>query len=268
MNANTNTDSSAPLITRVRLGGQLTLSLNRGERCNPLSMSMIAALESALEEADQDASIRVIVLKGEGRGFCAGHDLQEMRAFAGDTAWQRQLFESCARMMLKITQISQPVIARVHGIATAAGCQLVSMCDLAVAGESARFALPGINLGLFCSTPAVGVARNIGRKRSMQMLLTGDEIDAATALEWGLVNRVVASEKLDGEIRRLADRIMERSGAAIGIGKRAFYTQIESGISEAYKQSSHAMVCNLQLADAAEGIEAFLDKRPPVWRSQ
>ena len=261
-------ETTEPYIKQTQGGGLVTLSLNRGERFNPLSLSMITALECALDEIAEDPSVRVIVLRGEGRGFCAGHDLLELSTFAGDAAWQKRLFDSCNRVMLKITRLAQPVIARVHGIATAAGCQLVSMCDLAVADDSARFAMPGVNIGVFCSTPAVGVARNIGRKRSMEMLLTGDAIDAATALEWGLVNRVVSSEKLDDEIQRFVDRILARSGATIAIGKRTFYSQLESGLSGAYQLAGGAMECNLKLGDAAEGIEAFLAKRPPVWRNE
>jgi enoyl-CoA hydratase/carnithine racemase len=260
-------DAAPPHLKRTQSGGVLTLSLNRGESFNPLSSSMIAALESTFDEVAKDSSVRVIVLRGEGRGFCAGHDLRELRDFGEDADRQRQLFDSCSRMMVKMAKLPQPVIARVHGIATAAGCQLVSMCDLAVADESARFGLPGVNIGLFCSTPAVGVARNIGRKRSMEMLLTGDAIDAATALAWGLINRVVASEKLDDEVQRFVDRILARSGAAIALGKGTFYSQIESGLTGAYGVAGAAMTSNLQLDDAAEGIDAFLTKRPPHWRN-
>jgi len=256
-----------PHVKRIQNGGLLTLTLNRGERFNPLSSSMISALDDAFAAAAADSSVRLIVLRAEGRGFCAGHDLGEMRSFAADSAWQHRLFEACNRMMVRMTQMPQPIIARVHGLATAAGCQLVSLCDLAVAADSAKFGLPGVNIGLFCSTPAVGVARSIGRKRSMEMLLTGETIDAATALEWGLVNRVVPVEKLDDEVERFTGRILARSSAAIGIGKRAFYSQIESGLNDAFELAGDAMVNNLKLEDAAEGIEAFLAKRPPHWRN-
>jgi len=170
-------------------------------------------------------------------------------------------------MMIKLTQLPQPVIARVHGIATAAGCQLVSMCDIAIAGESAKFAMPGVNIGVFCSTPAVGVARNIGRKRSMEMLLTGDEIGAAQALDWGLINRMVVDDCLDAEVGRFAERILKRSGAAIAIGKRAFYEQLEYGMSGAYEVAGQTMVRNVLLGDAVEGMDAFLKKRDPSWRN-
>jgi enoyl-CoA hydratase/carnithine racemase len=267
LNPNSTAKADEPHLKRTQSGGLLTLSLNRGESFNPLSSSMIAALEDTFDEVIEDSSVRVIVLRGEGRGFCAGHDLRELREFGDDAERHRHLFDSCNRMMVKIAQLPQPVIGRVHGIATAAGCQLVSMCDLAVADESARFGLPGVNIGLFCSTPAVGVVRNIGRKRSMEMLLTGDTIDAATALAWGLINRVVATEKLDEEVQGFVERILARSGAAIAIGKRTFYSQIESGMASAYGVAGAAMKANLQFDDAAEGIDAFLAKRPPHWRN-
>lgn len=266
MSAKSASSTLEPFVTRQRNGAAMALSLNRGQHFNPLSLAMIEALQNALDEIAEDSSIRVVVLRGEGRGFCAGHDLREIQQFAGDVARQTELFESCNRLMLKLTQVPQPIIARVHGMATAAGCQLVSMCDLAVADESAKFAMPGINIGVFCSTPAVGVARNIGRKRSMEMLLTGDAIDAAQALEWGLVNRVVRSEHLDDEVQRFADRIMARSGAAIALGKRSFYSQLDAGLGSAYATAAEAMVRNLGLEDADEGIDAFLTKRSPSWR--
>jgi enoyl-CoA hydratase/carnithine racemase len=262
------TDAEAPYVEKAQSGGLVTLTLNRGGRFNPLSLAMIAALESELDAIASDAQARVVVLAAAGKGFCAGHDLKEMRAHAGEEAWQRGLFDACGRMMIKLTRLPQPVIARVHGIATAAGCQLVSMCDLAVAVDTAKFALPGVGVGLFCSTPAVGVVRNVGRKRAMEMLVTGDPIDASQALDWGLVNRVVASADLDAEIRRIADRILARSGAVIGVGKRAFYEQLELGLKEAYELTAGTMSDNLLLEDAAEGIDAFLGKRPPVWRGR
>jgi enoyl-CoA hydratase/carnithine racemase len=212
--------------------------------------------------------VRVVVLAAAGRGFSAGHDLKEMRAHAGSEAWQRRLFDACSAMMLGLTRMPQPVIARVHGIATAAGCQLVSMCDLAVASEAASFALPGVNIGVFCSTPAVGVARNIGRKRVMEMLLTGQPVEARTALEWGLVNRVVPAEQLDAEVARFAGLIASRSTAAIAIGKRTFYAQVGAGLDAAYETAGEAMTCNMSFADAVEGIDAFLGKRAAVWQDR
>ncbi len=257
-----------PLVHRDQAAGVLTLTLNRGERFNPLSSAMIAALAAELRAIAGDSSVRVVILAAAGKGFCAGHDLKEMRAHAGDNAWQRDLFDQCGRMMMSLTTLPQPVIARVHGIATAAGCQLVSMCDLAVAADSAAFALPGVNIGVFCSTPAVGVARNVGRKRAMEMLLTGEMIDARTALAWGLVNRVVPSDALDEEIRHFTDIILDRSPATIRLGKQAFYQQIERPLEDAYRITSETMACNLLLDDAAEGMDAFLAKRPAVWQGR
>jgi len=247
--------------------GVATVTLNRGDRYNPLSQSMIAALETALDALAKDSSVRAVVIAGSGKGFCAGHDLKELRAHP-DLEWQRELFGACSRMMQKLTLLPQPVIARVHGIATAAGCQLVSMCDLAVAAETARFALPGVNVGVFCSTPAVGVARNIARKRVMEMLLTGEMIDAATALAWGLVNRVVPAARLDAAIAEFTDVIKARSPAVVASGKRAFYNQVDRGLAGAYDVAGEAMACNLLLPDAAEGIDAFLGKRAPRWGSE
>ena len=256
-----------PLVLRAHEAGVLTLTLNRGERFNPLSSAMIAALDEALEAAAHDTSVRAVVLAAAGRGFSAGHDLKEMRAHADDRAWQRALFDACSRMMIRITELPQPVIARVHGIATAAGCQLVSMCDLAVAADNASFALPGVNIGVFCSTPAVGVARNVGRKHAMEMLLTGELVNAQTALAWGLVNRVVPADALDDAVRHFTDIIKARSAATIRLGKQAFYAQVERPIAAAYDVTSEVMSCNMQLADASEGIDAFLEKRSPAWQT-
>jgi len=257
--------AEAPHVLRRDEGGVATLTLNRGERFNPLSLEMIAAIEAQLDAIAADRTLRVVVLAAAGRGFCAGHDLKEMRAHSGDKAWQQRLFGDCSRMMVKLTEIPQPVIARVHGVATAAGAQLVSMCDLAVAAEEARFALPGVNVGIFCSTPAVGVARNIGRKRAMEMLLTGELFDARTALSWGLVNRVVPAASLDAEIAKFTTIILERSGNVVATGKRAFYRQIEQPLAGAYALTSETMACSMLEPDAAEGIDAFIQKRPARW---
>ena len=264
----TDTRDDRPLVLRSSDDGVLTLTLNRGERFNPLSSAMIAALDAEFEAAAGDASTRVVVLAAAGKGFSAGHDLKEMRAHAPDKNWQRELFEACGRMMLRITALPQPMIARVHGIATAAGCQLVSMCDLAVAVDTATFAMPGVNIGVFCSTPAVGVARNVGRKRAMEMLLTGEPIDARTALAWGLVNRVVAADALDATIAHFTGLIKARSAATIRLGKEAFYAQVEQPIARAYAVTSEAMACNMLLDDASEGIDAFLGKRAPAWQGR
>jgi enoyl-CoA hydratase/carnithine racemase len=254
-----------PFVLTTRASGVATLTLNRPERFNPLSSQMITAIQAELDAIANDSSVRVVILAAGGRGFCAGHDLKEMRAHTEDGSWQQDLFDACSRMMIALTEIPQPVIARVHGIATAAGCQLVSMCDLAVAASTATFAMPGVNIGVFCSTPAVGVVRNIGRKRAMEMLLTGEPIDAATALSWGLVNCVVPEGKLDAEIRRFTDIILSRSSAAIRFGKQSFYGQIDHPLEPAYGVASKAMASNMLLEDAAEGIDAFLQKRPASW---
>jgi enoyl-CoA hydratase/carnithine racemase len=254
-----------PLVLSSTHSGVVRLTLNRPDRFNPLSSEMIAALLTELDAIARDPLARVVVLAAEGKGFCAGHDLKEMRAHADDKEWSRRLFDDCSRMMMALTQLPQPVIARVHGIATAAGCQLVSMCDLAVAADTARFALPGVNIGVFCSTPAVGVSRNIGRKRAMEMLLTGALFDAQTALGWGLVNRVVPIDALDDAIRSYTDVIVARSPATVRMGKAAFYAQIDRPLAAAYDVASEAMACNLLLDDADEGMAAFLEKRAARW---
>ena len=255
-----------PYVLSDTRDGVCTLTLNRGERYNPLSSAMLEALEHELDEIAVREEVRAVVIAANGKGFCAGHDLGELRSHP-DEAWQRELFGGCSRAMIKLTQLPQPVIARVHGIATAAGCQLVSMCDLAVAADSARFALPGINVGVFCSTPAVGVVRNVARKRVMEMLLTGDTIDAATALDWGLVNRVVPIAELDAAVKAFTDRIVARSAAIIALGKRAFYAQVDRPIGAAYEGTTEAMAWNLVDQDAFEGMDAFLEKRAAKWRS-
>ncbi len=260
--------TDAPLVLTEKAGGVVRLVLNRGERFNPLSSAMIAALQEAVDAVAADVEARVVVLAAGGKGFCAGHDLKEMRAHASDAAWQGRLFEDCNRLMLSLTKLRQPVIARVHGIATAAGCQLVSMCDLAVAADTATFALPGVNIGVFCTTPAVGVARNVARKRVMEMLLTGRPIDAATALQWGLVNRVTPLDRLDEAVQAFVDDILARSPAVIAGGKRAFYDQIDRPLADAYAAAGNAMTQGILLEDAAEGMDAFLQKRPPAWRGR
>jgi len=256
-----------PLLLCETKDGVATLTLNRGDRFNALSQAMVAALQVELDRIASDTSVRAVVIAAKGNGFCAGHDLKELREHSGpdDIAWQEEMFDACSRMMLSLTRLPQPVIARVHGIATAAGCQLVSMCDLAVAGENARFALPGVNVGVFCTTPAVGVGRNVSRKRTMEMLLTGETIDARTALDWGLVNRVVPDIEIDAAIANFTDTILGRSAAVVALGKRAFYSQIERDIEGAYALAGGVMACNLLDPDAREGIDAFLGKRAPKW---
>jgi len=267
MNAPGKREVEAPYVLRSDKDGIATLTLNRGERMNPLSTAMLTALQHELDRlADEDAA-KVVVLAGAGAHFCAGHDLREMREHPAKK-WQKSLFDRCSRMMLSLVRLPQPVIARVQGVAVAAGCQLVSMCDLAVASDAARFALPGIKSGIFCTTPGVGVARNVARKHALEMLLTGDLIDASTALSWGLVNRVVAPAELDAEVDRLAQKILAHSGAVVTMGKQFFYDQVEKGLKDAYSLASEGMACNMMLADAGEGIDAFLAKRKPRWRGK
>jgi enoyl-CoA hydratase/carnithine racemase len=256
----------APYVLSRTEGSVCHLTLNRGERYNALSRDMIAALQADITRISSDASIRCVVLGAQGKGFCAGHDLKELRAHP-DLAWQQALFAECNALMVSLTRMPQPVIARVHGIATAAGCQLVSMCDLAVATEAARFALPGVNVGVFCTTPAVGVGRNVARKRVMEMLLTGEPIDAPTALRWGLVNRVVPAAELDAAVEAFTRIITARSRVVIAAGKQAFYRQIDLGLAPAYDVAGEAMACNLLEPDAHEGIDAFVEKRAPKWES-
>ncbi len=254
-----------PGLLRSDAGGVATLTLNRPTQFNSLSQALLTALQEQLETIAKDNAVRVVVIAGAGKAFCAGHDLKEMRSDPRKE-FQQQLFRQCARVMTTLTELPQPVIARVHGIATAAGCQLVSMCDMAVVVENARFAVSGINLGLFCSTPAVGLARNMGRKQAFEMLVTGDFIDAETARQRGLVNRVVPADKLDDEVRRLTDSIVAKSPVAVAMGKQLFYKQLEMGLEAAYQLAGETMACNMVTEDAREGIDAFIAKRPPVWK--
>jgi enoyl-CoA hydratase/carnithine racemase len=267
MNAPSKTEVDAPYVLREDKDGIATLTLNRGDRLNPLSSAMLAALQAELDRLSDDDAVKVVVLASAGKHFCAGHDLREMRQHP-EKRWQKALFDQCSRAMLSLIHLPQPVIARVQGVAVAAGCQLVSMCDLAVASDAAQFALPGIKSGLFCTTPGVGVARNIARKHALEMLLTGEAIDANTALAWGLVNRVVPPSRLEEETDQLARRILAHSGAVVTMGKQLFYEQIEKGLKAAYSFASEGMACNMMLADAGEGIDAFLAKRKPRWRGK
>ena len=255
-----------PLVLRHdRADGLTTLTLNRPSQFNSLSKDMLTAVKTGLDAIAADEAIRVVVIAGAGKAFCAGHDLKEMRA-NHSKAFMQGLFKQCGELMLTITQMPQPVIARVHGIATAAGCQLVSMCDLAVAADVAKFAVSGINVGLFCSTPAVGLARNLGRKAALEMLLTGEFIDAMEAKAKGLVNRVVPADALDAEIERLAQSIIAKSAIAVRIGKGMFYQQLEMGLVEAYEYAGEVMACNMMSDDAGEGIDAFMQKRKPAYK--
>ncbi len=256
--------AAEPMLLRNDAGGVTTLTLNRPLQFNSLSKAMLETLIEAIDAIARDDSVRVVVLAGEGKAFCAGHDLKEMRA-NHTLAFQQELFRLCGRFMMKLTELPQPVIARVHGIATAAGCQLVSMCDLAVAADVARFAVSGINVGLFCATPSVGLSRNLGRKEAFEMLVTGDFIDAAEAQRRGLVNRVVPLEQLDDEVARLAASICAKSPVAVRMGKQMFYRQLEMGMDAAYQLAAETMACNMMTEDAGEGIDAFIAKRKPEW---
>jgi enoyl-CoA hydratase/carnithine racemase len=257
--------SEEPLLLQVLDGGVLLLILNRPAARNALSMALIAALRRALDNAASDRECRVLIIVGAGPGFCAGHDLRELRSDPSREAYER-VFAECGALMQQIVALPKPVIAEVHGIATAAGCQLVATCDLAVAAEDARFATPGVNIGLFCSTPMVALTRAVGRKPAMEMLLTGDLIDAATAKAIGLVNRVVPAAELSAATLELARRIAAKSAFTVAIGKEAFYRQAEMGLADAYRYAGEVMTRNMLARDAGEGIDAFLAKRPPVWQ--
>ena len=252
-----------PLVLRHDGDGIATLTLNRPRARNALSVPLMTALEAELAAVAADPAVRVVVLAGAGPAFCAGHDLKEVRG--ADAAALGALFAQCSRLMQGIIGLRVPVIARVHGIATAAGCQLVATCDLAVAADTAGFATPGVNIGLFCSTPMVALSRAVGRKAAMEMLLLGEAIDAETALRHGLINRVVPAAGLDEAVQDMAQRIAAKSPAVLSIGKPAFYRQSELPLAEAYNYASGVMVRNMAERDAAEGIDAFLQKRQPVW---
>jgi enoyl-CoA hydratase/carnithine racemase len=258
---------SEPILRRRVDGAIATLTLNRPQARNALSMALMGELIAALAALKADAAVKVVVIAGAGPAFCAGHDLKELRGDRRREAYEA-VFARCSELMLALTRLPKPVIARVHGMATAAGCQLVASCDLAVAAREARFATPGVNIGLFCSTPMVALSRAVPRKQAMEMLLTGDAIDADRAREIGLVNRVVAATGLDDAVAALARQIAGKSPLTLAIGKEAFYRQLELGLAEAYDYAAAAMTTNMLAADAAEGIDAFLAKRPPVWRSR
>ncbi|HEY6434876.1 MAG TPA: enoyl-CoA hydratase [Acetobacteraceae bacterium] len=256
--------ATEPVLHRTDRDGVARLTLNRPRARNALSLALMAALDQELAAIGDDPAIRVVVLAGAGPAFCAGHDLREMRADPTRAAYENT-FAACSRLMLRIVRLPKPVIARVHGVATAAGCQLVATCDLAVAADTARFATPGVNIGLFCSTPMVALSRAVGRKPALEMLLTGDLIDAARARELGLVNRVVAEPDLDSAVGDLAAQIAGKSALTVAIGKEAFYRQGEMDLEAAYRYTAEVMTRNMLARDAAEGIDAFLDKRQPVW---
>jgi enoyl-CoA hydratase/carnithine racemase len=259
--------TAEPLVKRERdARGVVTLTLNRPQAFNALSSGMLAALQGELDTVKQDETARVLVLAAAGKAFCAGHDLKEMRAQPSMDYYQ-ELFAQCSRMMLSLTGLPVPVIARVHGMATAAGCQLVAQCDLAVASSQARFAVSGVNLGLFCSTPGVPLARNVARKAAFEMLVTGEFIDAREACARGLVNHVVEPAALDDEIGTLVSSILGKPRIAIAMGKELFYRQVELGLEAAYQAAGKTMACNMMEPAALEGVQAFIDKRSPRWQT-
>ena len=252
-----------PAVSSTRdARGVVTLTLNRPRTFNALSEAMLAALQAELDAVERDEAARVVVLAAAGTAFCAGHDLKEMRAHPS-LAYYQSLFARCTRMMLSLQRLPVPVIARVQGIATAAGCQLVAMCDLAVAASSAQFAVSGVNLGLFCSTPSVALSRNVSRKAAFEMLVTGEFISAAQALEKGLINRVAEHEQLDAEIERLVSSIVAKPRIAVAMGKQLFYRQLETGMAAAYDDAQNTMACNMLDEAAQEGVRAFIEKRAP-----
>lgn len=260
-------ESSESLILRSDQGGISQLILNRPRAYNALSIPCMEALMEEIEGISKDSSIKVVIISGAGKGFCAGHDLKDMRANT-ERAFYEKTFDTCSKMMMSIIHCPKPVIAKVHGIATAAGCQLVSTCDLAVADENTRFATPGVNIGLFCSTPMVGLSRNVSRKHAMEMLLTGEFISAHRAYEIGLINRVVSEDELDNAAMEFAIKIASKSPLTLKIGKQAFYKQLDKDIVAAYEYCSRVMVENMMARDAEEGIDAFLEKREPVWKGE
>ncbi|WP_170381180.1 enoyl-CoA hydratase [Ruegeria atlantica] len=258
------------ILERNDTGAVATLKMNAPDRLNALSDEMLSALQTEFDILRSDSSIRAVILRGEGNAFCAGHDLKQMtagrQAEDGGKAYFQDLFARCTQVMLSIRSLPQPVIAQVHGIATAAGCQLVATCDLAVAAEGTRFGVNGVNIGLFCSTPMVALTRNIPRKHAFEMLTTGDFISAENAAELGLVNRVVPEMLLEHETTALAEQVAAKLGSAVKIGKQAFYEQLEMPIEQAYDYTGAVMAQNMLHRDTEEGISAFIEKRPPNWR--
>ncbi len=259
-------ETEEPLVLRVRDARDVvTLTLNRPQAFNALSQAMLGQLQAELDAIASDESVRVVVISAKGKAFCAGHDLKEMRADPSLEYYER-LFTQCSDLMLTIQRLPVPVIARVEGIATAAGCQLVAMCDLAVASSTARFAVSGVNVGLFCSTPSVALSRNILRKPAFEMLVTGEFIGAGEAKARGLVNRVAEPEQLDSELEKLVAAILSKPRVAVAMGKEFFYRQAELSIAAAYKAASQTMACNMMEEAALEGVQAFIEKRPPHWK--
>jgi enoyl-CoA hydratase/carnithine racemase len=256
-----------PVLLKNAADGVVRLILNRPAARNALSVALLGELQQALDDIAKDETAKVVVISANGPVFCAGHDLREIRANP-DRQYYERVFAQNAKLMLSIVRLPQPVIAQVHGVATAAGCQLVASCDLAVAAEGARFATPGVNIGLFCSTPMVALSRAVPRKNALEMLLTGEPIGAQQARDWGLVNRVVPESRLADEVAALAGQIAGKSPLVLKIGKEAFYRQAEVGLAEAYDYASQVMTANMLARDAEEGIDAFLQKRPPKWENR
>lgn len=263
----TSPNTTAPVVTRRDQNRVSTLTLNRPDAYNALSIEVMESMLLHLDALNRDPDIAVIVIEGSGKGFCAGHDLKEMRA--NPTAeFREKTFGTCSQMMMAITHQRQPVIAKVHGIATAAGCQLVATCDLAVASDDARFGTPGVNIGLFCSTPMVALSRAVSKKHAMEMLLTGDLVDARQAVSMGLINKAVAGDRLESETKGLAEKVASKSGLVLKTGKEAYYRQIENSLQGAYDYCARVMVENMGYRDAEEGIAAFIEKRDPVWTEE
>ena len=259
--------AEAMLLRRDRGDGIVHLTMNRPAAFNSLSSGLMRLMQDEMDAIAADPAARVVIIEGAGRGFCAGHDLKEVAAL--DTVQARQdLMAQCCKLMLTVVHCPKPVIAKVHGVATAAGCQLVASCDLAVADDDARFATPGVNIGLFCHTPMVALGRNVGRKHAMEMLLTGEAMDAPTAHRFGLINRHVPGGELDGTAMHFAELIAKKSAYTLRVGKEAFYRQLELNLEDAYAMASEVMVRNMMAEDAKEGIAAFVEKREPIWRDQ
>ena len=263
-------DINEPLVIREKnndSSGVVTLILNRPKQFNALSVELLSAIQTELDSIAQDSNIQIVIIAANGKAFCAGHNLKEMRENT-DEAFHRALFQQCSRMMLTINDMPQVVIAKVQGIATAAGCQLVAACDLAVASDNAKFATSGINVGLFCSTPAVAISRNLSRKQAFEMLITGEFIDAHTALQYGLINRVVPVDQLDQALQSLINAITAKSSVAVRTGKNMFYKQLDMPLADAYEYASEVMTCNMMSEDVSEGIDAFIEKRHAVWKGR
>ena len=256
--------NETPYLLREDFDSTARLTLNRPEQYNPLSQNMLGELQRNLDALAVDESIRIVIIAAKGKAFCAGHDLKEIRSHDSDL-FARRLFAQCSAMMVSLINLPQPIIAQVQGIATAAGCQMVANCDLAIASSDAKFAVSGVNLGLFCSTPAVALSRNVPRKTALEMLLTGDFIDADKAVEKGLLNRAVHPDKLEETTLKYAQAIAQKPREVLALGKRVFYDQIDQGIERAYDIASDKMACNLSLPAATEGIDAFIQKRTPSW---